>query len=328
MATTTPSAGSSHDEEHNNTESPKSLVIGWGPASYCQYQGYWLPEKALKSLKLFQRHFEAHNSDIILATVPRSGTIWLKSLVFAIVNRTRYTFSQHPLLTNAPHQLVPFLEFMVYGNETIPDLTKLEPPRIFGTHVHYPLLPNSIKDSDCKIVYLCRNPRDNFISLWQFMNKVPNAKPLSLEEAFELYCRGVSLSGPFWDHVLGFWKASLENPKKVLFLQYEEMKKDTTCLVKKLAEFLGCPFTQEEESQGIIDGIVKLCSFDHLKKLDVNNQMTPRYFSRMSSRKILLRKGEVGDWMNYFTPSMISQLDRIIKEKLHGSGLEFHYSLG
>ncbi|KAL5708470.1 hydroxyjasmonate sulfotransferase [Ranunculus cassubicifolius] len=205
---------------------------------------------------------------------------------------------------------------MVHGNETILDLTKFEPPRIFGTHVHYPLLPNSIKDSDCKIVYLCRNPRDNFISLWQFMNK--------------LYCRGVSLSGPFWDHVLGFWKASLENPKKVLFLQYEEMKKDTTCLVKKLAEFLGCPFTQEEESQGIIDGIVKMCSFDHLKKLDVNNQMGVIYFSRKSSdfsRKILLRKGEVGDWMNYFTPSMINQLDRIIEEKLHGSGLEFHYHL-
>lgn len=48
---------------------------------------------------------------------------------------------------------------------------------------------------------------------------------LSLEEAFEKYCRGVSFCGPYWDHVLGYYyKASLEMPHKVQFLKYEEMK--------------------------------------------------------------------------------------------------------
>ncbi|KAL5708489.1 hydroxyjasmonate sulfotransferase [Ranunculus cassubicifolius] len=320
----TSASSSNPNEEHPSPESLLTLLTdkSWG-ASYCQYQGFWFPEKELESLKSFQQYFQAHNSDIILATVPRSGTIWLKSLVFAIVNRARYSLSQHPLLTNAPHQLVPFLEMMVHENDTLPDFTTYTSPRIFGTHVPYASLPNTIKDSDCKIVYLCRNPRDNFISLWQFINKMAKTNPISLEEAFDLFCGGVSLGGPFWDQVLGFWKASLENPKKVLFLTYEEMKKDTTSVVKKLAEFLGFPFTQEEEFRGVVDGILKLCSFEHMKKLDFNNQIGLLNFPM----EILLRKGDVGDWMNYFTPSMIEQLDRVIAEKLQGSGLEFQYHL-
>jgi hypothetical protein len=46
----------------------------------------------------------------------------------------------------------------------------------------------------------------------------------SLEYAFDMFCRGVNPYGPYWDHVLGYWKESLENPQNVLFLKYEEMK--------------------------------------------------------------------------------------------------------
>ncbi|KAK7861577.1 flavonol 3-sulfotransferase [Quercus suber] len=34
------------------------------------------------------------------------------------------------------------------------------------------------------------------------------------EDAFELFCEGVSPFGPYWDHLLGYWKASLNSPEK------------------------------------------------------------------------------------------------------------------
>ncbi|EYU24260.1 hypothetical protein MIMGU_mgv1a023800mg, partial [Erythranthe guttata] len=107
-------------------------------------------------------------------------------------------------------------------------------------------LPMSILESECRIIYICRNPLDMFISYRHFSleNKfVKDANPLELDEAFDMFCTGIHIKGPFWDNVLGFWNAHLENPRKVLFLKYEDLKEDVGFNVKKIAEFLECPFT-------------------------------------------------------------------------------------
>ncbi len=56
-----------------------------------------------------------------------------------------------------------------------------------------------------------------------------------LDEAFEMYCKGIIGFGPFWEHMLGYWKESIEKPHKVLFLKYEDMKEDITSQLKILA---------------------------------------------------------------------------------------------
>ena len=38
-----------------------------------------------------------------------------------------------------------------------------------------------------------------------------------------------------------------------------------------------------------------------------------------------LRKGEVGDWRNYFSEEQIDRLDAMYAEKMAGSGLVFEY---
>ncbi|KAL7106055.1 hypothetical protein ACP275_07G086900 [Erythranthe tilingii] len=104
----------------------------------------------------------------------------------------------------------------------------------------------SILESECRIIYICRNPLDMFISYRHFSleNKfVKDATPLELDEAFDMFCTGIHIMGPFWDHVLGFWNAHLENPRKVLFLKYEDLKEDIGFNGKKIVEFLECPFT-------------------------------------------------------------------------------------
>ncbi|KAI3884081.1 hypothetical protein MKW92_026155 [Papaver armeniacum] len=114
---------------------------------------------------------------------------------------------------------------------------------------------------------------------------------------------------------------SLKNPHKVLFLKYEDLKKEPEPQLKKLAEFLGYGFSIEEESQGMIKAIGSFCSFQHLKSLDVNKN--ENVGSNSLAKKDFFRKGEVGDWKNYLTPIMVERLDRLMEVKLHGSGLTF-----
>ncbi|KAL2925833.1 Flavonol 4'-sulfotransferase [Bienertia sinuspersici] len=94
----------------------------------------------------------------------------------------------------------------------------------------------------------------------------------TMEEYFNKFCEGRSLYGPFFDHLMGYWKESLERPKKVLFLKYEDLKEDGVLQMKKVAEFVGFPFSIEEEKQGVVEDLIKLCSIESLKEMEVNKK--------------------------------------------------------
>ncbi|XVE54658.1 hypothetical protein DITRI_Ditri03aG0099800 [Diplodiscus trichospermus] len=133
---------------------------------------------------------------------------------------------------------------------------------------------------------------------------------------------GLSLYGPYWHHVLGYWRASLDSPDRILFLKYEEMMEDTAFYAKKLAEFIGYPFSIGEEEKGVVQKIVRMCSFEYLSNLTVNkNGKVEPNFPWELPNNIFFRKGKVGDWENYLTPEMAARLDLITEQKLSNSGL-------
>ncbi|KAJ6292516.1 hypothetical protein OIU78_024653 [Salix suchowensis] len=102
------------------------------------------------------------------------------------------------------------------------------------------------------------------------------------------------------------------------------MKKDTASHVKKLAEFMGCSFTLEEEEEGEVQKIISLCSFEKLSNLAVNKNGKHRADDSSFAMKngVFFRKGEIGDWANNLTAEMGARLDDIMEQKLKGSGLK------
>ncbi|KAL3511002.1 hypothetical protein ACH5RR_030403 [Cinchona calisaya] len=310
-------------EWRNNVLSKLPREKGWGEPYLYQYQGFWYQAFLFHNVLRCQKHFQAQNTDLIVASTPKSGTTWLKSLAFALLYRKSYhpNDNQHPLLRKNSHDLVPFLELDIDFENPRPDhLSFYSSPRLFSSHLPYQSMPKSVKESSCKLIYICRNPKDAFISLWHYTNKLraPEMGTLPIEEAFDKFCRGVSLIGPFWDHVLGYWQESLKMPDKILFLKYEEIKERSNTRVKRIAEFYGNPFSDEEEASGVVDEIVKLCSFNNLSNLEVNK--SGKDWSGMAFN-VLFRRGETQDWKRYLTPDMVDKLDRITEEKFHGSGL-------
>ncbi|KAM6559709.1 cytosolic sulfotransferase 15-like [Cannabis sativa] len=287
---------------------------------YC-YQGFWVNEFHLKGIKSFQTQFVAREDDIVLASCPKSGTTWLKSLVFAIVKRNSIKNDSHLFTSSNPHDLIPF-----DMNEKFMSIIENMKPRLMATHIPYPSLPISIINySNSKIVYICRNPLDLFVSDWYFNHKVLfgddlGHEPSHLEEYFDMFCKGIHVFGPFWDHILGYWKASLEIPHKILFLKYEDLKKDNIFFIRKIADFLGFPFSVEEENQRVPQEIEKWCSFEHLRNLEVN-----KIGKRPSgaSNSSFFRKGEIGDWANCLTPQMAERGKKLIQHKFGQYNLTF-----
>ena len=292
----------------------------------CKYKGSWYYYNTLQAVINFHNNFQPQETDIILASSPKSGTTWLKALTVALLERSKQQDDDHlnhPLLSDNPHGIVPFLENNLYLKSSTPDLTKYSSsPRLFATHMPLHTVKEGLRGSPCKIVFMCRNAKDALISMWYFVCKYQRveASRSILESLFESLCSGVTFYGPFWDQVLSYWRGSLEDPSRVLFMKYEEMKEEPYAQLKRLAEFLGCPFTEEELESGSVDMILELCSLRSLSDLEINK--SGKNVNGVDY-KFYFRKGEVGDWKNHLNPEMESRIDMIIEEKLRGSGLSF-----
>ncbi|KAK6925166.1 Sulfotransferase domain [Dillenia turbinata] len=280
------------------------------------YQGFWYKPFVLENIMWQQDHFVAHPSDIVLATPHKGGTTWLNALAFAIVTRDRFNSSTSPLLTSLSHDCV--------RNLALPSLREVPKTPLLGAfHTPYVSLPKSILASGCKIVYMCREPKDLFVSQWYFLQSL-SKEQVSLEEAIALFCEDASPFGTYWDHVLGYWKASLQRPNEVLFLKYEDMKRSTMDQVKKLAEFMGYPFSPEEETEGKVKNVVDFCSFDNLRNLEVNKTGFVEVTEELKvSNNLFYRRGEVGDWENHLTREMQERIDRITEERFTSWGLTY-----
>ncbi|KAL7242060.1 hypothetical protein ACSBR1_014604 [Camellia fascicularis] len=212
--------------------------------------------------------FTALDNDIIVASSPKTGSTWVKALVASIMLR--------------------------HDNGGGGGDASNTSTRLFRTHIAYSQLPESIKSSGCKIVYITRDPKDVFVSMWHFINTKRSSEqdPFPFDEAFESFCNGVSAFGPFHEHVLEYWNKSLKSPQKVLFLKYEDLKRDPRGEVKKLASFLGRPLADDGEAKKI----VRRCSIERLKNLEVNRDGVDPWSGFPKSS--YFRLGIVGDWKN------------------------------
>ncbi|KAL0405711.1 UNVERIFIED_CONTAM: Cytosolic sulfotransferase 15 [Sesamum latifolium] len=293
----------------------------WGDDYLFQLGGFWHLPQLIHGVNGVTKHFQPLPSDIILASFPKTGTTWLKALLYSIVNRS----SKHRLTVENPLSLIPILEYNIYGT-THSSATDIPPSninhsrRILSTHIPYQLLARTLDSSECRVVYVTRNPKDTLVSTWHFVNKWARAKEevRPFEVAFEKFCHGLIPSGPYYDHVMGYRKLSLDRPKYAHFLTYEELKNDPETHVKKLAEFLGCPFEGEDVEEQV-EAIVNGCSFEVLSNHEVNKgEGFPARMGLPSNS--FFRKGVVGDYEEYMSAEVVDKIDALTKEKFHSCG--------
>jgi hypothetical protein len=122
----------------------------------------------------------------------------------------------------------------------------------------------------------------------------------------ELFCEGRCPGGLHWQHVLQYWEGSLRRPDKVLFLRYEDMLLEPESHVKKLAKFMGCEFSGEEEEGGVLGAIMELCNLGKLRDMEVNRNGSTSWGFKNES---FFRKDVIRDWSSHMTPEMAQRLD-------------------
>ncbi|XP_038064989.1 sulfotransferase 1E1-like [Patiria miniata] len=289
-----------------------------------EYEGVPLALDTLKSTMDDLKTFEIREDDVFIVTVPKAGTTWTQEIMSAIMHDGDIE------KLNKKHTMMraPFLE-MTHGanvHDDIPRAHKLLPrmprssPRLIKSHLPGQLLPPQVWEKKIKIVYVIRNPKDVVVSMFHHIDMMAAAdRQFSFDEVFDRFINGTQPYGKWWAHYLYFWER--RNDDNILFLRFEDTKKDLRGTVLKISEFLG-----KSLSDDVIDAITDHCTFENMKKNPMTNPDTllqNAHGGQMPEGKSFMRRGKVGGWKAQLSDAQSEAMDALCKEKLAGTGLTF-----
>jgi hypothetical protein len=85
---------------------------------------------------------------------------------------------------------------------------------------------------------------------------------------------------------------------------------------------VGHPFSIGEEDAGVVDAIVRLCSFENMIRMEVTKSGKTDFVIGTVENGSFFRRGVVGDWENHLSPETARRIDDITAAKFKDSGLK------
>lgn len=231
-----------------------------------QYKGVAGPQGSC-SAETFARAeaYKARPEDVFVVTQMKCGTTWMQNVVYEVLNRGHGDLVESG---RAMYGVSPWLEGRKSVSlEAAPLLGTERPSRIIKTHMPAQLCPSS---NEARFIYVARHPVSCFASCIDFIltNVGEMAPPTPAFE--EWYCSKELMWWGTWpDHVGGWWERAKQ--PNVLFVQFEEMKRDLPGVVGRVAEFLRMgPLGGSELAR-----IVEKCGFAYMQEHQGNFEMQP-----------------------------------------------------
>ena len=256
-----------------------------------------------------RERFKLCPNDLFVVTYPKSGTTWLQQIVKLIKNGGIEDGRRS-------NEVVPWLEKRVALSGW--KVCEVPGPRAFKSHTPYHLMPGGPPHTGpAKYIYVARNPKDVAVSFYHHTLAYFSLIEFSgdWDDFYKLFVNGRVESGLWFDHVLAWWKH--RDDSNVLFIKYEDMKKDLCAVVRQVADFMGCCMTHE-----VAQSIADQCTFDNMK---ANNACNFSWVPLSLCSAPRLRKATVGDWKNLFTSEQNKEFDAIYEQRMKGIGLTFDF---
>ena len=192
--------------------------------------------------------FQARPSDIIVASFPKSGTTWLQEIVWRVVHGDTPLTFRSPPLEFPPSNLMSFRPL-----EDVPE------PRLIMSHLPHQLLPESVRSSGAKVLYVSRDARDVCVSYYHWIGMLNFYMYRgTFQELRDRFINGTGFPGPYREHVKGY----LDHADTILCLTYEELYSKRAGVIRKIAAFLGRTLTDAD-----VEGIVTNTSFADKKSV-------------------------------------------------------------
>lgn len=259
--------------------------------------------------------FEVRPDDIVVATAYKAGTTWTQNIVLHLIFQD--------LEVRQIGAFSPWLDKAFRDPSEARDV--LEPQthrRVIKSHMPFDGLPIW---PDLKYIHVGRDPRDVFMSLWNFhsnfgeemyeaflttgVGPVPRP-PEDISEYFDEWISRGAIEGetdgyPFWScmkQTQTWWPA--RHRDNVLFLHFSDMKADLRGEIARVARFLEIDVSDE-----MLDGITERCGFASMKRdaeaLEGNDS------ALIGGGNTFYHKGTNGRWHGVLSPAQLERYEEV-----------------
>ena len=272
------------------------------------------------------KNMPIYEDDLFIVTPPKCGTTWTQEIVWYMLNNARAEgselnqFYRIPFLelgTFLPPRDDPYPHGLERTNENLPlymshsfEYATTQPrPRKIKSHLPLSFLPDNLLDT-AKVIFVARNVKDMVVSYY-YHYKLNNPN-MDWNLFAKMYKAGAVKQSQMIPMVLEAWNRR-SNPN-LLFLTYENMKKDYEKEAKRIKEFLNVTLTPEQ------DRFVKeRTSFGEMRKSDAVNKKHEIPHTPSDKGPSFIRKGIIGDWKTHFDQETNKEWDAWIEEEMKGT---------
>lgn len=225
-------------------------------------------------------------TDVFLVGHPKSGNTWLTLMLGVLIERN---FNNKINLNN----IGEFIPSFHNRDNQIQNYSKFPDPRLFRNEG--PVYP----DLYPKTIYIVRDPRASYVSYFHHCVHDTGRVDWKIEDFIdEMLANGCIRSlEPYllrWDrHVMEWLRRAERQP--VLFVKFEEMKRDSYQVLKKAVDFIGLPCSEDEIRLAVQRG-----DFKSMRKEEMDHGAAP-YSGTKGEGGFFVRKGTVDGWKEELT---------------------------
>ena len=276
---------------------------------------------------------------IWIASYPKSGNTWVRSIISSLVYTDDGIFDYPIIKKIEQYPQTKFFQYFTQNYDNIHEIKKhwiASQERInldakikfFKTHhlnCKIDNFPFTNKKCTKATIYIVRDPRNLLDSVSNHFSKsIEESKkflltPRILSPGKEIELKGGNLITYIgsWKEHYRFWTKDNEN---LLIIKYEDLVKNIYQEIDKIIAFLK-KFIDFKVSDIKKENIIKSTSFEALKKIEENGKFTENVFVKGTSKKVkFFNKGPDSNWQDTLPKNIRIELETELKNELSELG--------
>jgi hypothetical protein len=188
--------------------------------------------------------------------------------------------------------------------------------RVIKTHLHAAQVPYS---PEARYICVVRDPKDVFVSSYHFMRDGTLGVLMPPKEQWlRTYLSADAISGSWAEHLCGWWR--LRQRPNVLFLTYEQMKRDLPGCVRRMAALMGVTLSEAEFAS-----VLQQASFEHMLRIAHRFDLGGRHPGHRASSR-MIRRGQAGASGQLLSAGEQQRIDGYFQAELARLACDFPYS--
>ena len=272
---------------------------------------------------------------IWLASYPKSGNTWLRSLISGLMYSDDGVFNfnyikkikQFPSkeffqdFTKDLYNIHEVKKYWILAQEKINLDNKVKFLKTHNLNCNIDNYSFSDKNNTLATIYIVRDPRNLVNSISNHFGKsIEESKnfilsPKVISSHKQTYSAGgevITYIGSWQEH-FNFWTKNTEN---LLLIKYEDLISDPHRELNKIINFLK-KFCEVEANENKKENLINSTSFESLKKMEQQGHFTESVFSKNSSKKInFFNKGPNNIWKDNLQKDIQEEIELKLKKEM------------